>query len=87
METLYAVLVALAAVVVIRVFIYKRRGGKGQQSQAKGLRGQCRRQLNMPPAQAEETIERYKESLRQKHPGQSEEWYLEKILYDLQRDR
>lgn len=51
------------------------------------LWAECRRQLRMPPEQADKTIERFLERLQERHPGKSREWYLEKILYDLQRDR
>jgi hypothetical protein len=33
------------------------------------------------------TIDRLLEQARWHHPGQSEQWYWEKVLYDLERDR
>lgn len=31
--------------------------------------------------------ERLLESVRRNHPGRSEDWYWEKVIYDLERDR
>ncbi|HPF21818.1 MAG TPA: hypothetical protein PLC88_10825 [Syntrophomonas sp.] len=36
---------------------------------------------------AEQSLQRQMALLKNKHPNRSEEWYLEKIIYDLQRDR
>ncbi|MEH1786097.1 hypothetical protein [Nostoc sp.] len=33
------------------------------------------------------TAERLLKQQRQKHQGQSDTWYLEKVIYDLERDR
>ena len=37
--------------------------------------------------QAEKSLQRQLRTLKTKYPGYSEEWYLEKVIYDLQRDR
>ena len=36
---------------------------------------------------AEKALARQMALLKSKRPGQSEEWYLEKIIYDLEKDR
>ncbi|HNX29872.1 MAG TPA: hypothetical protein PKN87_10765 [Syntrophomonadaceae bacterium] len=36
---------------------------------------------------AEQSLQRQMARLKNKQPGRSEEWYLEKIIYDLERDR
>jgi hypothetical protein len=36
---------------------------------------------------AAEILDRQIELLRKKHPGRTLEWYIEKAIYDLQRDR
>lgn len=36
---------------------------------------------------AEKALARQMDLLKSKRPGQSEEWYLEKIIYDLEKDR
>ncbi|MBE8996809.1 hypothetical protein [Nostoc sp. UIC 10630] len=33
------------------------------------------------------TAERLLKQQRQRHQGQSDKWYLEKVIYDLERDR
>lgn len=42
---------------------------------------------NMPPHIAEDTLNRQIESLKKKHPDRPLEWYLEKVIFDLERDR
>lgn len=39
--------------------------------------------LRMPPELAESVIDDYLSRLRKKHPGRSDQWYLEKAEYDL----
>lgn len=39
------------------------------------------------PEQAKKSLQRQIAILKSKRPGYSEEWYLEKIVYDLQKDR
>lgn len=51
------------------------------------LREKCLHELRLPPAEAERTLNRHINALERKHPGRDEDWYLEKILYDLGRDR
>lgn len=36
---------------------------------------------------AEQALARHIALLKSKHPGQREEWYLEKVIYDLEKDR
>lgn len=37
--------------------------------------------------EAARALERQLSLLKNKRPGQSDEWYLKKIIYDLERDR
>jgi Sec-independent protein translocase protein TatA len=76
------ILVVIAVLIYYYVSRMPRKGGK-----AGALRKELQTRLNQPPGEAEETIERHIKNLRARHPGRSEEWYLEKILYDLERDR
>ena len=77
------ILVAIALLVFL-IFILRSLSAGGKKNQ---LWNKCRQLLKLPPAEADKTIERYMENLKSKHPGHSEEWYLEKIIYDLERDR
>ncbi len=51
------------------------------------LREECLLALRLPPAEAERTLERHMKLLKEKHPGKDEKWRLEKILYDMGKDR
>jgi len=79
-------IVLIVAVVLIFLYFYRLKGHKGAGKQ-RALRQECRRKLRLPPKMADETIERYIKSLKESHPNHTEEWYLEKIIYDLDRDR
>jgi uncharacterized protein HemX len=37
--------------------------------------------------QADDALRRQLKEVMKRHPGRSEQWYLEKIIYDLERDR
>lgn len=80
--------VLILAVVLITFTLYyfwsKNRWGFGRKYV---LRQEARRLLNMTPEAADETIDRLMKSLRKRYPNRSEEWYLEKLVYDLERDR
>lgn len=51
------------------------------------LRREARRLLNTAHDDADEIINRQISVLQKRYPGRTEEWYLEKIIYDLERDR
>ncbi|NLV21161.1 MAG: hypothetical protein GXY49_04140 [Syntrophomonadaceae bacterium] len=36
---------------------------------------------------AEQSLQRQLNYIKSKHPNQTEEWYLKKIIYDLEKDR
>ena len=50
------------------------------------LRRQYLRQLRVPEREGQEIVNRQLERLQQRHPGQTTVWYLEKMLYELERD-
>jgi uncharacterized protein HemX len=37
--------------------------------------------------QADDALRRQLKAARKKYPGRSDQWYLEKVIYDLERDR
>lgn len=84
METLPA---AIALVAIIAAVIFMRKRYRGGRRKAPALRRELHQILGMPRETADETIERYIMSLQDRYPGRSEEWYLEKIIHDLRRDR
>ncbi len=78
--------IIVAAALIGGYFLRKRGRGPGK-VKGSALRKEIHRQLRLPPDAADQTIERHIERLRERYPNRSEEWYLEKILYDLERDR
>ena len=80
-------LIIMAVIVILMIlYFYLKRNRKGG-GKLHTLRQECRRKLHLPPKIADETIQRYIDSLKKSHPNHTEEWYLEKIIYDLDRDR
>jgi len=81
-----ALIIIAVAVILIILYFYlignRKRGGK-----LHTLCQECRRKLRLPLKIADETIQRHIDSLKESHPNHTEEWYLEKIIYDLDRDR
>ena len=82
MGTLIVILLVIVAVAVY--FSQRNRSGKGK---TETKRRELRQLLNLPPDSADQTIDRYIASLKERHPGHDEEWYLEKVIYDLEKDR
>jgi hypothetical protein len=82
-QTLIILAIAIALIIL---YSYRRRSPKGIGKQ-RALWQECRQKLRLPLKLADETIVRHIISLKKSHPNHSEEWYLEKIIYDLDRDR
>lgn len=83
MGLLITLLIA-AALLLIYYFWNRRQPGRGK---AGALRQEARSLLKMPQGTADETIDRYIKNLQERFPNRDEEWYLEKIIHDLKRDR
>ncbi len=80
-------IIVILIIIAAAFFIYKKRSTRTAGHGKNGnLRQQAQRMLRLPPAEAEETIDRHIEKLKVRHPNRTEEWYLEKIIYDLERD-
>jgi len=60
---------------------------KGKTAGVKALRREYARKAGLPSAAADQHIDEYVRRLQEKNPGRSEEWCLEKMLFDLDRDR
>ncbi|OJT27618.1 hypothetical protein BO221_01440 [Archangium sp. Cb G35] len=56
-------------------------------NEASRLKDQYFRSVQLPRAQAEESLARHLARLQEQHPGKSEAWYLRRVLADLHRDR
>jgi hypothetical protein len=53
----------------------------------KSVSRKTRKQLTAMVGGDQRTVERLLKNLRLKHPGESETWYWEKAIFDLERDR
>ncbi|MDD4362751.1 MAG: hypothetical protein PHD33_00875 [Atribacterota bacterium] len=73
--------------VVIYIYIFYIAKKSKVPGKKKVLRQRCYSLLRLTPELADETIDRLLANLKQKYPNRSEEWYLEKMIYDLERDR
>ena len=79
----YLVLVIII-VGVAAIYLHTRRSTSiGKESK---LRERCRLLLKMPRKEADQVINRLVEREKARNPGKTEEWYLDKILYDLEKD-
>ncbi len=80
--------VVIIVLLLIGYLWWKRQGKqKAGTPRAAELRKEYRRKANLPADSAEEQINSYIRRLQERNPGHEEEWYLEKMLYDLERDR
>lgn len=60
-------------------------GKKDSKNEAK-LRKQYKHRARLSSTEADEIIDAHIKKLKERNPGHSEVWYLEKMLYDLERD-
>ncbi|OPL09287.1 MAG: hypothetical protein AVO34_13800 [Firmicutes bacterium ML8_F2] len=82
---MYITIFVIIIVSALLYFLWKyNRRGMGKRS---ALRRDARRLLNTAHDDADEMIDRQISVLQERYPGNTEEWYLEKIIYDLERDR
>ncbi len=79
----YIIVIAAAAVLIWYFYAPKWKSGNRE----KQLEREYRSLLNLSEHESQQVIERQIESLSRKHPGKTREWYLEKMIYDLRRDR
>lgn len=79
-----AVLIIIFAILVVLIIFYIRRGNKWH---IKRLRRKFMALSRMSPADAKESLDWQIDKLKRKFPDKSMAWYLEKVLYDLERDR
>ena len=77
----------IIVIAVIIIALYYLQKQKRKRPKASALRKEYSRRAGLPQTTADEHIDAYIKRLQQKHPGRSEEWYLEKMLFDLERDR
>ncbi len=79
-------IIVLVVIIVVGIYFWRQKG-TAPVSEKERLRRQCKALLNLPPEEADKTLDRLIKRQKEKNPGQSETWYLDKILYDLQKDK
>lgn len=81
-------LILIIIAVILTLLINKNRLGIGNRYYSRksdrGCRELRRKLLNLVHY---DTADRLISSAKREHPGKSERWYLEKVIYDLQRGR
>jgi hypothetical protein len=81
---LVSIAIVCLAIIIILLIIYKRRFFRSPESV---LRVKIKKLLNTEDKKAEMIIDDYTNRLKERIPGKSDAWYLEKMLYDFGRDR
>jgi hypothetical protein len=64
-----------------------RTNSRAKSNSGKSVPRKTRKQLTAMVGGDQRTVERLLKNLRLKHPGESETWYWEKAIFDLERDR
>jgi hypothetical protein len=80
----FIVIIILA---VLFFFWQRKRSEAGGRSNTKTLRREYSRRARLPSGREDEYIDSYILRLQEKYPARSETWYLEKMLFDLERDK
>ncbi|MCJ8279987.1 MAG: hypothetical protein MJK14_08730 [Rivularia sp. ALOHA_DT_140] len=84
--TIPIILIIIA--IILTLLIHKKRHisvrGFYSRKSERGCRTLRRKLLNLVH---HDTADRLISSAKRQHPGKSERWYLEKVIYDLQRGR
>ena len=76
------ILVVIAAGAVLVSFLR----GRATDSAA-ALKRRYRQLVGLPVEEANKALRQQLKAVRKRYPGHSDQWYLEKIIYDLERDR
>ena len=72
----YVLITAFLAILIYLLFRKKRPAGAGHASMNR-----------LPANMTEEQVSRQIKRLKERYPGKSENWYIEKIISDYERDR
>ncbi len=82
----FLILIIIAIILTLLVNKNRRRSGKRYHpgKSDKGCKALRRKLLNLVHY---DTADRLISDAKRQHPGKSERWYLEKVIYDLQRGR
>ncbi|MGB6300449.1 MAG: hypothetical protein WBF90_30335 [Rivularia sp. (in: cyanobacteria)] len=81
-------LIFIIIAIILTLLVNKNRSSRGNgyhpRKSDRGCKALRRKLLNLVH---HNTADRLISSAKRQHPGKSERWYLEKVIYDLQRGR
>ncbi|MEM6755252.1 MAG: hypothetical protein AAF630_20050, partial [Cyanobacteria bacterium P01_C01_bin.38] len=81
-------LIFIIIAIILTLLLNKNRSSRGKRyyprKSDRGCKALRRKLLNLVH---HDTADRLISSAKHQHPGKSERWYLEKVIYDLQRGR
>jgi|GEM_PF-414932 len=83
-KMLYVIILLIIVGVLVYFKFFKT---SSPQKKSSWLRDRCRSLLNMPVEEADQVIDRLVSKEKERNPGKTEDWYLDKILYDLEKDK
>ncbi len=78
--------ILVIVIIVILALVFLSPGQKEKRKKGQ-LQQQIQKKMRVSESRADEYIRDMKGRLKKKYPGKSEQWYLEKILSDLERGR
>ena len=78
-------LLILLAIVAVCILVWFLRGRSS--SAIPALKRRYGQLMRLSGQQADRSLQYQLQAARKRYPGHSEQWYLEKIIFDLERDR
>ncbi len=76
--------ILLAVIIVAALVLFGRNRSQGG---AAALKRRYRQLMFLSEKEADKSLQYQMDAARKRYPGRSEQWYLEKIVFDLERDR
>lgn len=83
MITYWILILILVAVIIFGVVYF----GRDKFSRLERLKKKYYELSQLPPDEAERSLNFQLERLKEKHPDRDMEWYMDKIIFDLKKDK
>ncbi len=77
------VIILVVVVIVLAAILLRGRSDRGTAA----LKRKYRQLRFLSGQEADKALQHQLKAAREKYPGHTEQWYMEKIIYDLERDR
>jgi hypothetical protein len=78
---------ALAALALIAAYLWYSRPSARRARRTRRLEQRYLRRSSLPHALALQALDRHIDGLQERYPDRSYDWYLDRVLADLERDR